>query len=65
MANGFYGLEERAEGSAIFVAAVEGNGCLRFEGCAEGAPVMRCEFNGGHMPGPGSEQASWDFFSQF
>jgi polyhydroxybutyrate depolymerase len=46
-------------------AAVEANGCLEFEGCTEGAPLTWCEFNGGHMPGPGSEQAIWDFFSQF
>lgn len=46
-------------------AAVEADGCLRFEGCAAGAPVTWCEFNGGHTPAPGSEQAIWDFFSQF
>jgi polyhydroxybutyrate depolymerase len=46
-------------------AAVEANGCLRFEGCAAGAPLTWCEFNGGHTPAPGSEQAIWDFFSQF
>jgi polyhydroxybutyrate depolymerase len=46
-------------------AAVEADGCLRFEGCAAGAPVSWCEFDGGHTPAPGSEQAIWDFFSQF
>jgi hypothetical protein len=46
-------------------AVVEANGCLRFEGCAAGSPVTWCEFDGGHMPAPGSEQAIWDFFSQF
>jgi polyhydroxybutyrate depolymerase len=46
-------------------AAVEVNGCLQFQGCTEGAPLTWCEFNGGHTPGPGSEQAIWDFFSQF
>jgi polyhydroxybutyrate depolymerase len=46
-------------------AAVEADGCLRFEGCAAGAPVTWCEFDGGHTPAPGSEQAIWDFFSQF
>jgi poly(3-hydroxybutyrate) depolymerase len=45
--------------------AVEADGCLRFEGCAAGAPVTWCEFDGGHTPAPGSEQAIWDFFSQF
>lgn len=45
--------------------AVEVDGCLQFQGCTEGAPVTWCEFNGGHTPGPGSEQALWDFFSQF
>jgi polyhydroxybutyrate depolymerase len=46
-------------------AAVEADGCLRFEGCAAGFPVSWCEFDGGHTPAPGSEQAIWDFFSQF
>jgi poly(3-hydroxybutyrate) depolymerase len=46
-------------------AAVEAGGCLRFEGCTAGSPVSWCEFDGGHTPAPGSEQAIWDFFSQF
>jgi polyhydroxybutyrate depolymerase len=46
-------------------AAAQENGCLRFEGCAEGAPLTWCEFNGGHTPAPGSGQAIWNFFSQF
>jgi polyhydroxybutyrate depolymerase len=46
-------------------AAVEADGCQRFEDCAAGAPLTWCEFNGGHTPAPGSEQAIWDFFSQF
>jgi polyhydroxybutyrate depolymerase len=46
-------------------AAIEVNGCLQFQNCTAGAPVTWCEFNGGHTPGPGSEQALWDFFSQF
>jgi poly(3-hydroxybutyrate) depolymerase len=46
-------------------AAVDDNGCLRFQGCVAGSPVTWCEFDGGHMPAPGSEQAIWDFFSQF
>jgi polyhydroxybutyrate depolymerase len=46
-------------------AAVQEGGCLRFEGCTAGAPVTWCEFSGGHMTAPGSEQAIWDFFSQF
>jgi polyhydroxybutyrate depolymerase len=46
-------------------AAVEADGCLRFEGCAAGAPLTWCEFDGGHTPAPGSDEAIWDFFSQF
>lgn len=46
-------------------ASVEPNGCLSFQGCAAGSPVTWCEFDGGHTPAPGSEQAIWDFFSQF
>jgi len=46
-------------------AAVRDGACLRFQGCAADSPVSWCEFNGGHMPAPGSGQAIWDFFSQF
>ncbi len=46
-------------------AALQVDGCLQFEGCAAGFPVTWCEFNGGHTPAPGSEQAIWDFFAQF
>jgi polyhydroxybutyrate depolymerase len=48
------------EGSAVDV-----DGCLSFQGCAEGSPVTWCEFDGGHTPAPGSAQPIWDFFSQF
>jgi polyhydroxybutyrate depolymerase len=46
-------------------AAVEVDGCLSFTGCAEGAPVTWCEFEGGHTPAPDSAQPIWSFFSQF
>jgi poly(3-hydroxybutyrate) depolymerase len=46
-------------------SAVEADGCLSFRGCAEGAPVTWCEFDGGHTPAPESAQPIWAFFSQF
>jgi polyhydroxybutyrate depolymerase len=66
-ANGVTARNEFAErnGCQPESAAVAVDGCLQFQGCAEGAPLTWCEFDGGHMPGPGSEQAIWDFFSQF
>ena len=39
--------------------------CTSYPGCTAGYPVTWCEFNGGHTPAPGSEQAIWDFFAQF
>jgi polyhydroxybutyrate depolymerase len=46
-------------------AAVESDGCVRFQGCAAASPVTWCEFDGGHTPAPGSAQAIWEFFTQF
>ena len=45
--------------------ALEADGCLAFQGCSEGHSVTWCEFDGGHMPAPGSAPRIWDFFSQF
>lgn len=67
-------LENGVTGRDVFVerngcepaaAAVEADGCLSFSGCAEGAPVTWCEFDGGHTPAPGSAEPIWAFFSQF
>ncbi len=47
-------------------AAVEAeDGCLSFQGCAEGAPTTWCEFDGGHRPAPNSASRIWEFFSGF
>ena len=67
-------LEDGVTGRDVFVerngcepaeAAVEVDGCLSFSGCAEGAPITWCEFDGGHTPAPGSAEPIWAFFSQF
>jgi hypothetical protein len=78
---GFHGVEDTlvpladgVRGRDVFVArngcepeeaAIEVDGCLSFQGCAEGAPITWCEFDGGHTPAPGSAQPIWSFFSQF
>ncbi len=48
---------------------VEPSPCVAYEGCAEGYPVHRCEFDGDHTPAnsaiQGSSEAIWNFFDQF
>jgi poly(3-hydroxybutyrate) depolymerase len=39
--------------------------CVSYDGCAEGYPVIWCEFTGPHTPAPSAGQTLWDFFSQF
>jgi polyhydroxybutyrate depolymerase len=39
--------------------------CVSYQGCADGYPVIWCEFNGPHTPAPNSGQTIWDFFSSF
>ncbi|HTV21465.1 MAG TPA: prolyl oligopeptidase family serine peptidase [Polyangiaceae bacterium] len=67
LANGIMGRNVFVErnGCDPEASAVEVDGCLSFRGCAEGAPVTWCEFDGGHTPAPGSAEPIWAFFSQF
>jgi polyhydroxybutyrate depolymerase len=78
---GFHGVEDTVvplangvAGREVFVerndcepedSAIEVDGCLSFQGCAEGFPVTWCEFDGGHTPAPGSAGPIWAFFSQY
>ncbi len=41
------------------------NGCVEYEGCTEGAPLVWCEYGGGHGWPDWSDDAVWDFFSRF
>ena len=41
------------------------NGCVAYQGCAEGHPVVWCEFTGGHTVPTFASAEIWAFFSQF
>jgi poly(3-hydroxybutyrate) depolymerase len=43
----------------------EPNGCVSYEGCAEGYPVVWCEYNDGHWPPNYAATETWKFFSSF
>ena len=43
----------------------DANGCVSYQGCDDGFPVVWCEFDGGHSPPTFSGDAIWAFFSQF
>lgn len=41
------------------------DGCVAYEGCAAGAPLVWCEYPGGHWPPNFATDRIWDFFTQF
>lgn len=41
------------------------DGCVAYQGCADGYPVNWCPFDGIHQPPPFSGPAIWAFLSQF
>jgi poly(3-hydroxybutyrate) depolymerase len=41
------------------------NGCVSYQGCDAGYPVVWCEFDGGHTVPPFASEEIWQFFSQF
>jgi hypothetical protein len=41
------------------------SGCVNYQGCDAGYPVVWCEFDGVHEPPPYSGSAIWAFLSQF
>lgn len=46
-------------------AAPDANGCLAYQGCTAGEPVVWCPFDGVHEPPPFAGPAIWSFLSQF
>lgn len=45
--------------------AADANGCVTYQGCDAGDPVVWCPFDGVHQPPPFAGPAIWSFFSQF
>lgn len=43
----------------------DANGCVSYQGCDPGYPVVWCEWNGGHLYPEFARAASWKFFDQF
>lgn len=41
------------------------NGCVEYQGCTEGYPLVWCEYSGGHGWPNFSTDLVWEFFSQF
>jgi poly(3-hydroxybutyrate) depolymerase len=41
------------------------SGCVAYDGCDEGHPVIWCLFDGGHVVPPFAASEIWSFFSQF
>lgn len=39
--------------------------CVEYPDCAEGYPVIECEYKAGHQFAPNSGETIWNFFSQF
>jgi poly(3-hydroxybutyrate) depolymerase len=46
-------------------AAPDSNGCVAYQGCDAGYPVVWCEWPGGHTYPEFARDATWSFFSQF
>jgi poly(3-hydroxybutyrate) depolymerase len=55
----------RNECDAMMVMPVSSSPCVEYLGCAAGAPVRYCEYDGGHNLMPMSAQTIWAFFKQF
>jgi len=53
------------DGCSSQTAPADANGCVAYEGCAPGYPVVWCPFDGVHEPAPFAGDAIWSFFSQF
>lgn len=43
----------------------EPSGCVRYDGCEDGYPVVWCEYNDGHWPPNYAAAETWKFFSSF
>jgi poly(3-hydroxybutyrate) depolymerase len=44
---------------------VEPSGCVSYDDCEAGAPLVWCEYNDGHWPPSYAPEATWEFFSGF
>jgi poly(3-hydroxybutyrate) depolymerase len=40
-------------------------GCVQYQGCKAGYPVIECEYKAGHQFAPSAGATLWSFFSQF
>jgi poly(3-hydroxybutyrate) depolymerase len=43
----------------------DADGCVSYEGCDPGYPVVWCEWNGGHLYPEFARAGMWNFFAQF
>jgi len=56
---------ERNHCSMTQTDPADANGCLAYQGCDPGYPVVWCPFMGVHQPPPFAGAAIWSFLSQF
>jgi polyhydroxybutyrate depolymerase len=52
-------------GCGTTTTPTEPSPCVSYDGCADGYPVVYCEFSGGHSPASFGPDAIWNFFDQF
>ncbi len=55
----------KRNGCSNTTAPVGSNGCVEYQGCTDGYPLIWCEYGGGHGWPDFSTEIVWDFFSQF
>jgi polyhydroxybutyrate depolymerase len=67
IANGEAARDELAsiDHCASTTTAPDANGCVDYQGCTAGEPVVWCPFDGVHEPPPFAGPAIWSFLSQF
>lgn len=52
-------------GCSTTTTPVQPSGCVSYEGCQDGYPVVWCEFSGDHYTPDFAPDETWEFFSQF
>ncbi|MBN2525721.1 MAG: prolyl oligopeptidase family serine peptidase [Deltaproteobacteria bacterium] len=67
LADGQQALNEfiKRNGCGSETVPVDPSPCVEYQGCADGYPVVYCEFSGGHGPASFGPDGIWDFFSRF
>ena len=55
----------KKNGCGTQTTPVDPSPCVQYQGCAEGYPVIFCQFNGSHGVQNFAAAAVWKFFSQF